>query len=210
MKIKICPTCKKRKKISEFNSQGKYCLECHRKWAKRWRTNNREKNLQSHRRYDEKFVFSDNDEFRCGSCKKKKMGSEFSWKNKEKGIRSRMCKACQKIASRKSYLKNREVVCKRSANDRIRRRTEAAKFVMEFLRTHPCVDCGESRILRLSFDHDGSKKDFDICYGVGNGYGIGRIGSEIQKCKVRCFNCHMEKTAKERKFLSWNILEGLV
>jgi hypothetical protein len=42
------------KPIEEFNSQGKYCKDCHRKRNREWSANNREKNLQSKRKWNKK------------------------------------------------------------------------------------------------------------------------------------------------------------
>jgi len=47
-----------------------------------------------------------------------------------------------------------------------RRRT----YVTEYLRTHPCVDCGESDPMVLTFDHVRGKKTMDIAELIHRAY----------------------------------------
>jgi hypothetical protein len=69
--------------------------------------------------------------------------------------------------------------------------------ILQYLLSHPCVDCGENDPIVLEFDHIG-KKDFDIGSAGGLGFGVTRILAEIAKCEVRCANCHRRKTYHER------------
>jgi hypothetical protein len=79
-----------------------------------------------------------------------------------------------------------------------KRRALAKAFVREYLRTHPCIDCGESEIACLDFDHrDPKKKRYCIGAGVASGILPESIIEEIEKCDVRCSNCHRKKHAKE-------------
>ena len=56
--MKKCPKCKTTKPIDEFNSQGKYCLSCHRENSRLWRANNAEKNRESQKKYNIKTGYS--------------------------------------------------------------------------------------------------------------------------------------------------------
>jgi len=70
-------------------------------------------------------------------------------------------------------------------------------FVRAFLANHPCVDCSESDIVVLEFDHVRGTKAFNIAYLVGQGRDLQTIKTEMDKCEVRCANCHRRKTAKQ-------------
>jgi len=53
----------------------------------------------------------------------------------------------------------------------------------------------------LEFDHFRDKK-YNLAIMVGAGYCIETIEKEIEKCEVRCANCHNIKTAVERSYYS--------
>lgn len=78
-----------------------------------------------------------------------------------------------------------------------RRRFEKKKRAVEYL-GGKCVDCGYDRYIEaLEFDHiDPSKKDFTIS---GNHcVSWERIKEELDKCELRCANCHRERHAREK------------
>ena len=70
---------------------------------------------------------------------------------------------------------------------------ERTLFLLEFLRAHPCLDCGESDPLVLEFDHRGNKM---FCVGKGlRDRNWQSVLDEISKCDVVCANCHRRRTA---------------
>jgi hypothetical protein len=70
--------------------------------------------------------------------------------------------------------------------------------VIEYLRSHPCVDCGETDPVVLDFDHvDRFTKRWDIAGRIGYGLAWRTIQAEIAKCVVRCANCHRRRTARQ-------------
>ena len=72
------------------------------------------------------------------------------------------------------------------------------KYVYNYLIEHPCVDCGESDPVVLEFDHkDRSQKRFDVSLASSGSYGLESVKIEIQKCEIRCANCHRKKTYRE-------------
>lgn len=73
--------------------------------------------------------------------------------------------------------------------------------VWQYLSEHPCVDCGESDLVVLQFDHVRGTKLYDIADLIRNRASHKRMFDEIAKCDVRCANCHLRKTAKEQ---GWN------
>jgi hypothetical protein len=72
----------------------------------------------------------------------------------------------------------------------------------DYLRAHPCVDCGEKDIVVLEFDHrPGTKKVRDIS-GMSQA-GPETLAQEMEKCEVRCANCHTRVTAQRANTLRW-------
>jgi hypothetical protein len=59
------------------------------------------------------------------------------------------------------------------------------------------VDCGETDIIVLQFDHVRGKKTNAVSKLVSMGYGLDTIKEEINKCEVRCANCHTRRTYKQ-------------
>jgi hypothetical protein len=68
------------------------------------------------------------------------------------------------------------------------------ELLVEFLRAHPCVDCGEADVMVLEFDHL-ADKSFPIAQGLRDRF-WSDIVAEISKCDVVCANCHCRRTAQ--------------
>jgi hypothetical protein len=72
--------------------------------------------------------------------------------------------------------------------------------VQGYLLDNPCIDCGEPDIAVLEFDHVRGEKRANISTMVQNIVRWDTIRSEIEKCDVRCANCHRRRT---RRSLKW-------
>lgn len=70
------------------------------------------------------------------------------------------------------------------------------QMVRIYLQRHPCVDCGNSDIRVLEFDHINGQKADEISHLLSQNCGWPRIEAEIAKCEVRCANCHRIKTVE--------------
>jgi hypothetical protein len=95
--------------------------------------------------------------------------------------------------------------CKREVRQKQRRlqlqraRIRNRQLKYEYLVSHPCIDCGESDPVCLDFDHrEPSLKKMAVSTIVGK-KSANKLLEEIQKCDVRCANCHRKRHAKERK-----------
>jgi hypothetical protein len=79
--------------------------------------------------------------------------------------------------------------------------------VLGFLRTHPCVDCGERDPIVLEFDHIGPKRAA-VSQLAWYGCSIATIDAEIGECEVRCANCHRRKTAMRADHFRFRVLSS--
>lgn len=68
--------------------------------------------------------------------------------------------------------------------------------LLKYFSEHACVDCGESDLRVLDFDHEDDKRT-EVSNLMRYGYSWETILEEIQKCVVRCSNCHRKRTAKQ-------------
>jgi len=102
----------------------------------------------------------------------------------------------QRLARRRYYEANRDKVIDRArARSKVIR--DAAKlWLHDYLKEHPCVDCGETNPIILEFDHVRDKK-FNISDAVRKTVLLDQIKVEVDKCEVRCANCHRAKTYRD-------------
>ncbi len=133
----------------------------------------------------------------CSRCGEVKQESEFAFKSRAKNLLHVWCKVCQKVYKDKHYIDNKADYIRRVGIRNRRVKDELNIRLIEYLKTHPCVDCGESNHVVLQFDHVRGQKKNAISYMVSNGFSWSVIFEEIKKCAVRCANCHMIKTAKQ-------------
>ena len=110
------------------------------------------------------------------------------------GERDSYCRPCRAEYKRWHYAQNRARYSQQASSRNRKVLHERMEFILEYLATHPCTDCGESDILVLEFDHL-RDKEFDIGYGIRNRKWAS-VWKEIQKCEVVCVNCHKRRTAR--------------
>lgn len=134
----------------------------------------------------------------CLKCSQEKEISEFNWKHKQRGVRHSNCRMCTKEITRNHYSKNKDAYKKRAVAFTKKQREHLAVKMVEYLRKHPCVDCGETDPIVLQFDHVRGSKKNAVGIIVNQGLAMSTLITEIEKCEIRCANCHCRKTAKER------------
>lgn len=102
----------------------------------------------------------------------------------------------QREASRRHYAKHKERVIAKAKVYSKAARERVRAYINNYLKAHPCTDCGETDPIILEFDHVGEAgtKKFNISDATRRGYGMNKIKAEIEKCEVRCANCHRKKT----------------
>jgi hypothetical protein len=110
---------------------------------------------------------------------------------------------CYCLFCRRSYNKTYHELRARShrkavALNRRTRKDRNAKMLAAYLESHHCVDCGESDLRVLEFDHVRSNKLADVSQLLAKVTRWELVAAEIEKCQIRCANCHRRKTAKQR------------
>lgn len=101
------------------------------------------------------------------------------------------CNKCIKTYNKKWQQDNKEKVYL----DNLSKRLRNYEFIYQYLSNHPCVDCGESDIVVLDFDHLRDKR-MGVSALMHRGASIASLEKEISKCEVVCANCHRRRTAK--------------
>jgi hypothetical protein len=136
---------------------------------------------------------------RCNKCGKIKRADDFHFKDKAKGVLRDRCKSCWSKYHRQHYLANKATYISNAIEVKRKLRRENRILLLEYLSTHPCIDCGESDPVVLEFDHVNGDKTNNVAE-LTRYYGWDKVIKEIMKCVVRCANCHRRRTAKQ---LSW-------
>lgn len=140
---------------------------------------------------------------RCPRCGVTKNLNAFYKSRRNKNGKTTYCKKCTLAYVNLAYAENLHGIRERKRRGRNSLIGKTRKIILEHLKKHPCVDCGEDNIIVLDFDHrDPADKHFTIG-GGSTARKPESIKKEIQKCDVRCSNCHRKKTAKERN--SWRL-----
>jgi hypothetical protein len=139
----------------------------------------------------------------CRRCNNWKPVDAFNWRNRLLGLRQYVCADCQRQQQRNRYAANPEKVRVINRVSALNSREAAREFVYSYLLSHPCVDCGERNPALLTFDHINGTKTSDISNMIQHQYSIDRIQQEIDKCEVRCFNCHNLIEQKRRGAYRW-------
>lgn len=131
----------------------------------------------------------------CSICKIQKDVTQFY--KKKNGVAHR-CLECEVTYQQQYYANNKEKRIKAAREHAKKQQQVLRKYVVDYLKQNPCVDCGQSNILTLQFDHRDGKL-FDISKAVCSGRPISltKLISEISKCDVRCANCHQIKTVNQ-------------
>jgi len=139
---------------------------------------------------------------KCIKCNIEKNESQFSWKH-QNIQRSTTCKVCHSIYRRQHYLSNHtKYIIKAAKNNKIYKVRNKNKII-EYLKNHSCVDCGEKDPVVLDFDHCNKEtKNNNVSTLVHNSNSWKTILEEIAKCEVRCANCHRRRHARQKSYLA--------
>lgn len=145
---------------------------------------------------------------RCTKCGEVKPLDAFA--RRGEGRRQSWCRACVSARDREVYRRDQQ---RRSAVAAGRRTHKARNvvvnraYLLEHLRSHPCVDCGEGDLAVLEFDHVRGEKEHNISRMME--MSPRRLRAEVGKCEIRCGNCHRRRTAIEKNWWIHQAVERL-
>ena len=145
----------------------------------------------------------------CIKCKQIKNVDEFHWRNKKLKIKQKHCKDCARNYKQNAYNKRKNHYKQLSSKNAAIAKERNFRKIIEFYSKNHCVDCGESDPIVLEFDHQNDKK-CDVSTLLMDCWTWGPIKEEIDKCVVRCANCHRRKTAEESNWLIYRLMNETV
>ena len=149
----------------------------------------------------------------CTICHETKPLVAFTVRSKNKDGHTSRCRACVNASHKRRYASRSEHYRERLKEFNKKLKDDKAEKVFNYLRRHPCVDCGESDPVVLEFDHrDRATKRLAIAQMIERRYSWQTILVEIEKCDVRCANCHRRKISRQfghrRSLLQERAAEG--
>jgi hypothetical protein len=159
---------------------------------------------------------------KCTGCGIEKKHEDFVKNIRCEDGRTRRCKECtnnrQRAYARNRYAndsefrktmvehsrkfrdENREMVRRNILERHLRHQAKARRFVEAYKETLGCMDCGFTNAKALDMDHRNPKDKYQrLAVMVGNGWSFYTIFLELEKCDVRCANCHRIRHSQEMK-----------
>ena len=133
----------------------------------------------------------------CSACKIEKDLEDFAWKNKDLGTKNTTCKPCQSVYARFHYKSNSQRYKDRAKQNRPVYVNRNKNYIIDFLSENPCVDCGETDIEVLQFDHIEMIGEKGKRVPSFIGYSLETLKAQIDLCEVRCGNCHIRRTRQQ-------------
>lgn len=214
---KICPSCQKQKGKMEYDKQCKICKECS-KLTLRQRQGVGTKGVKLLQLYIELKQTGN-----CVDC------AEDNWRvlefdhvtdDKIKEVRRMTTIASMRAEAAKCELRccNCHLIktyhtegrtnTKEPTTYHQKRRAAARIYVEKYKRERGCIECGEKDIRCLQFDHINSEAKFEcVSRLISSSASIETIKTEIQKCELRCGNCHRLKTIKQFNYQTYKNVE---
>jgi hypothetical protein len=211
----FCTHCQQYRPVEEFNIRSPllklYQYYCKRCQAEIDHINNEKQREKRGGKKRINLVADNPDPARlsyCPRCKDWRPKEEFNYWSVEKGILQTYCRIHQHEALREHYVGHSERVLGRNRRDSRDRREIAREYVFEYLLAHPCVDCGNTNPVVLTFDHVSGTKTANLADLVTHGYSMQTIQTEMAKCEVVCHNCHAVRTQKKTNGYRWKRING--
>jgi hypothetical protein len=131
---------------------------------------------------------------KCFVCKLDKPVSDFDTNVCRADGFQTSCRDCNSVRHKEWYEQNKDEVRRKAKEWGEQQHKILTKFLFEYFKINPCVDCGNSNILVLECDHVQGIKVDAIGHMLRDRVSLGVLKAELMKCEVRCRNCHAIKT----------------
>jgi hypothetical protein len=139
----------------------------------------------------------------CNRCREEKPLDEFRNRKASKDGKEAACKNCRQGYDNATYASSPDRKTNIAASNQ-KRRVERFKFIIDYLKSHPCVDCGQTDWQLLDFDHTNAENKVDsIANMVSKVVPMTRLVAEIEKCVSRCLYCHRKRTIEQFGWYAW-------
>ena len=90
---------------------------------------------------------------RCSGCLQTLDITSFAFKNRIRGIRQARCRSCVSLRASEYYRRDPSRYKARAAASKVHVLAANRSTLREYLRSHPCVECGLQDLAVLEFDH---------------------------------------------------------
>lgn len=137
----------------------------------------------------------------CTLCKfPKDLDNDFNKKKSSHDGKQNVCRECNRNKCNKYYNSNRESHKRITIARKWKVVYAVRQYVYDFLKDTGCIDCPEKDPVVLEFDHVRGEKRDNLSAMIGTGCSLESVKREMEKCVVRCANCHRRKTAKDQNW----------
>lgn len=98
--------------------------------------------------------------------------------------------------------------------NRTKQARENAEYLARHFDTNPCIDCGEQDSTVLQFDHRNPDEKSGNVGNMAKTAKFDELVAEVEKCDVRCANCHHKRTSEQKGWwrqqyvAGWNLSKG--
>ena len=123
--------------------------------------------------------------------------ADFSFADTSRRVLNAYCRVCHAAYRHAHYLANKPDYIRRAVAQVKARRNVNRHEVLLYLASHPCADCGIANPIVLEFDHRDPRQKLTEVSRLIVSRRWPRVLAEIEKCDVRCINCHRRKTARD-------------
>ena len=120
--------------------------------------------------------------------------------------RSGLCKEHRREYVKQHYRENKDKYIAKAVKSNKAYGERNRQWLIGYLRTKEWVDCGNTDIEVLQFDHRVREEKTKMVYKFLHS-NLARLQEEVAKCDIRCANCHMKRSRRQMGW--WTDEEGV-